>query len=73
MAVCGVVVSFQSIRERGLRFGRVFANALKRCSPQPGHKWHLEEVFIHIRGKRHYLWRVVDQHGNVRQWALSFG
>jgi putative transposase len=31
----------------------------------PGDKWHVDEVFIKIRGKTHYLWRAVDQHGTV--------
>ena len=31
----------------------------------PGDKWHLDEVFIRINGMMHYLWRAVDQHGNV--------
>jgi putative transposase len=65
LAERGIVVSYESIREWGLRFGRVFAAALKRCRPQPGDKWHLDEVFIRIRGKIHYLWRAVDQDGNV--------
>ena len=34
-------------------------------APRPGDKWHLDEVFIRINGKIHYLWRAVDQHGNV--------
>ena len=33
--------------------------------PRPGDKWHLDEVFIRINGTIHYLWRAVDQHGNV--------
>jgi len=48
-----------------VRFGRLFAYRLKRRRPRPGDKWHLDEVFIRIRGKLHYLWRAVDQHGNV--------
>jgi len=60
-----VVVSYESIREWSLRFGRLFANALKRRRPRPGDKWHLDEVFIRIRGKLHYLWRAVDQGGHV--------
>ena len=31
----------------------------------PGDRWHLDEVFVKINGKQHYLWRAVDQHGNV--------
>ena len=38
---------------------------LKRRRPQPGDKWYMDEVFIRIRGKQHYLWRAVDQQGNV--------
>ena len=65
LAERGIVVSYESIREWALRFGRMFAAALKRRRPKPGDKWHLDEVFIRIRGKLHYLWRAVDQHGNV--------
>ena len=53
------------IREWGLRFGRIFANMLKQRRPRPGDKWYMDEVFIRIRGKQHYLWRAVDQDGNV--------
>jgi len=45
----------------GLRFGRLFANTLKRRRPKPGDKWHLNEVFLRIRGKLQYRWRAVDQ------------
>jgi putative transposase len=65
LAAHGVVVSYESIREWGLRFGRLFANTLKRRRPKPGDKWHLGEVFLCIQGKTHYLWRAVDQHGHV--------
>jgi len=46
LAARGVVVSYESIREWGLRFGRLFANTLKRRRPKPGDKWHLDEVLI---------------------------
>jgi putative transposase len=65
LAARGVVVSYESIREWGLRFGRLFANSLKRRRPRPGDKWHLDEVFVRICGKLHYLWRAIDQHGHV--------
>ena len=42
-----------------------YANALRRRRPRPGDKWHLDEVFIKINGKTHYLWRAVDQQGTV--------
>ena len=65
LAQRGIVVSYESIRAWGLRFGRAFSNALKRRRPRPGDKWHLDEVFLRIGGKQHYLWRAVDQHGAV--------
>ena len=65
LAQRGIVVSYESIRTWSLRFGQDFASTLKRRRPKPGDKWHLDEVFIRIRGERHYLWRAVDQHGRV--------
>ena len=65
LAERGIVVSYESIRAWSLRFGRAFANALKRRRPRPGDKWHLDEVLLRIGGKQHYLWRAVDQHGTV--------
>ncbi len=44
LATRGVVVSYESVREWRLRFGRLFANTLKRRRPKPGDKWHLDEV-----------------------------
>jgi len=46
-------------------FGQTYANELRRRRPRCGDKWHLDEVFLTIGGKRHYLWRAVDQDGNV--------
>ncbi|WP_458098160.1 IS6 family transposase [Roseomonas sp. WA12] len=65
LAARGVVVSYETIRDWGLRFGRLFANELKRRRPRPGDKWYMDEVFIRIRGKQHLLWRAVDQNGHV--------
>ncbi len=44
LAARGVVVSYESIRDWDLRFGRLFANTLQRCRPRPGDKWHLDGV-----------------------------
>ncbi len=63
LAARGVVVSYEGIREWGLRFGQLFANTLKQRRPKPGDKWHLDGLFLSIRGRMHYLWRAVDQHG----------
>jgi putative transposase len=61
----GVVVSYETIRRWCAKFGQAYANQLRRRRPRPGDKWHLDEVYIRINGKLHYLWRAVDQDGNV--------
>ena len=61
----GVVVSHETVRSWCARFGPDYAKKLRRRRARPGDKWHLDEVFIRINGTIHYLWRAVDQHGNV--------
>jgi putative transposase len=61
----GVVVGYETIRAWCAKFGQAYANRLRQRRPRPGDKWHLDEVFIRINGTIHYLWRAVDQHGNV--------
>ncbi len=46
-------------------FGQTYANELRHRRPRCGDKWHLDEVFLTIRGEKQYLWRAVDQDGNV--------
>jgi putative transposase len=65
LAERGVIVSYESVRRWCLKFGRSFADKLRRRRPRPGDTWHLDEVFIRINGEQHYLWRAVDQHGVV--------
>jgi putative transposase len=61
----GIVVSYETIRRWCAKFGQTYANELRRRQPQAGDKWHLDEVFIKINGRLQYLWRAVDQNGNV--------
>ncbi len=65
MLARGVTVSHETIHQWTGKFGQAYANGLRRRRPRPGDKWHLDEVFIKINGKVHYLWRAVDQDGNV--------
>src|ERR1700760_2650442 len=65
LAERGVAVPHESIRRWCRKFGADFARRLRRRRPRPGDTWHLDEVFIRIRGVLHYLWRAVDQHGVV--------
>src|ERR1044072_714050 len=65
LAVRGIIVSHESVRQWALKFGQDFANQLRRRLPTAGDKWHLDEVAIKIAGKKHWLWRAVDQDGIV--------
>src|SRR3569623_3207900 len=61
----GIIVSHESVRQWALKFGQAFANRIQRHLPAAGDKWHLDEVAIKIAGKKHWLWRAVDQDGLV--------
>ncbi|MDV6278449.1 IS6 family transposase [Rhodococcus erythropolis] len=65
MAARGIEVTYETIRTWCARFGPEYACQLRRRQPQSGDKWHLDEVFVNIGGVRKYLWRAVDQHGDV--------
>src|SRR5216684_8980334 len=65
MAERGVVVSYESVREWCLKFGAAYAKRIRAHGPRPGDRWHLDEVFLKIQGKLQYLWRAVDQDGDV--------
>ena len=61
----GVTLTYETVREWTLKFGHTFAKKLKASRSKLGDIWHLDEVFIKINGKQHYLWRAVDQNGIV--------
>src|SRR5229473_2967975 len=65
LAMRGVTLSYETVREWCLKFGQTYANGLRLKSPRPGDRWHLDEVFLKINGRLHYLWRAVDQEGDV--------
>jgi putative transposase len=65
LAARGISVTHETIRQWGLKFGREFANRIRRRAPRRGYKWHLDEVVISVAGKKHWLWRAVDQDGFV--------
>jgi putative transposase len=61
----GIVVSYETIRRWGKKFGPAYARRLRRKPPRPTDIWHLDEVVITIAGKKHWLWRAVDEDGYV--------
>jgi putative transposase len=65
LAARSIEVSLETVRQWALKFGQSFANQIRRRLPAAGDKWHLDEVVISIAGRKHWLWRAVDQHGVV--------
>jgi len=65
LAERGLDVSYESIRYWVLKFGKQYARKINRRRPRPNCRWHLDEVFVSINGKRMYLWRAVDDEGEV--------
>lgn len=65
MAYRGIAVSYDTIRDWTLKFGGLYAKRLKSRAKRAGDCWHLDEVYLTINGKHHYLWRAVDQDGEV--------
>ena len=65
LAMSGVRLSYETVREWCCKFGQTYANELRRKSPRPGDRWGLDELFLKINGQLHYLLRAVDQDGDV--------
>src|SRR6202171_5154403 len=61
----GITVSYESIRHWCETFGLAYARRLRHRAGPVGDTWHLDEFFVTIRGQRQYLWRAVDQDGEV--------
>src|ERR1700674_4147542 len=65
MAERGVAVTYETIRDWSQKFGGTYAKRLRSRARRPGDRWHLDEVYLSINGKLQYLWRAVDQDGEV--------
>ena len=65
LAQRGIEVSYETIRCWTIKFGPQIARNLKKKRPAPSPRWHLDEVVCNIGGKRMYLWRAVDDEGEV--------
>ena len=72
----GIDVSHQTVRYWWNRFGPIFAAEIRRKRVQQLRalskwKWHVDEVFVKVNGKRHYLWRAVDHEGEVLEAVVT--
>ena len=65
LAERGITVSYETIRQWCRKFGTRYARRLKRRKGRLGDSWYLDELFVTIQGQRQYLWRAVDQDGDV--------
>lgn len=65
LAARGITVSYETVRDWVARFGVLFAAKVRRDRPRPADKWHLDEVVVSIKGRKHWLWRAVDANGDV--------
>ena len=65
LAERGIEISYETVRCWALKFGRLFAQNLRRSRPKPTGRWHLDEMVVKINGRRMWLWRAVDDEGEV--------
>ena len=65
LAERGIIVSYEAIRQWCRKFGPDYARRLKCKQGRLGDTWYLDELFVRINGQQQYLWRAVDQDGNV--------
>jgi putative transposase len=60
-----ITVTYETIRQWCQRFGPVYAGRLRRRRGRMGDTWYLDELFVTIQGRQQYLWRAVDEDGDV--------
>ena len=65
LAERGIIVTRESIRLWCIKFGAIYTRRLKRKHRGYGDTFYIDEVFVKINGKQYYLWRAVDQDGEV--------
>lgn len=65
LAARGIELTYETVRSWAVKFGLAIARRIRSTAPGRGDKWHLDEVVVTINGKKHWLWRAVDQHGAV--------
>jgi putative transposase len=71
LAERGVDVSYETVRRWFLKFGLCIAANIRRSRPRPSDHWHLDEMMITIRGDPYWLWRAVDNEGEVLDFLVQ--
>ncbi|AKK25018.1 transposase (plasmid) [Pandoraea oxalativorans] len=65
LAARGIELTYETGRCWATKFGLSIARRIRSTTPERGDKWHLDEVVVTIHGKKHWLWRALDEHGAV--------
>src|ERR1700756_4891634 len=65
LAERGLDISYETVRSWVRKFGPVIARRLRRRRPRPSDRWHLDEMVVRIASRRMYLWRAVDDEGEI--------
>ena len=65
LAKRSITVTYETIRQWCQKFGSDYARKFKKRQGRLGDTWHIDEVFVTVPGQRHYLYRAVDQDGDV--------
>ena len=70
LAERGIDVSYETIRCWTIKFGPQITENLKAKRPAPSPRWHLDEMVCSVGGKRMYLWRAVDDEGEILDMVM---
>ena len=65
LAQRGVTVTYETIRHWCQTFGPAYSRRLRHQRGRMGDTWYLDELFVTMQGRQHYLWRAVDADGDV--------
>ncbi len=65
LAQRGITVTYETIRQWCRTFGHAYARRLRQRRGPLGDTWHLDELFVSLNGRQQYLWRAVDEDGDL--------
>jgi putative transposase len=71
LAERGIDASYETVRRWMQKFGLTIAANIRRTRPQPSDHWHLDEMGITIGGDQYWLWRAVDNEGEVLDFLVQ--
>ena len=67
----GVELSHQTVKNWSDKFADSFVKQLRKIRRKPSSRWYMDEIHTKINGKKHYIWRAVDEYGVVLDIYVS--